>query len=317
MRRIVIDDGSTDQTHDVATKVASALGQVDVLKNEGNLGFSASLNRVLGLCGDTDFLFVHPDDIELIEQDYVERLLAHFQDDRVALVTGQATQFDRLPLMQRIYARLLNLDYLQEGVSELTYSLLKGDLIRAAAVRSSGGFGYALNPKFGLEDQSLAYRLRRAGYRILKDSAAHYRLSFGRAESLLAFLSREYDAGKLLGYAVISGLIWARLPSTPENYVRWWQRSTEVLSGTSLLGSALAAFLAPPWLGVGAMLGILTARTWWYVRMGRDFPGEAKLRFIVVGILTDLFTAPGFHYGLIKGLRARWGLKKARIGSEG
>lgn len=305
MRCLVIDDYSPDGTVEAArTSAATAARPVEVLTNESNLGFSTSLNRALDLCADDDLLFIHQDDVELSTSDYVRRLVAHFRDRRVAVVSGQTFDFGALPLMQRIFARLLNLDYTLIGVSEISYSLLKADLFQAGSVKRAGKFGYVLNQKLGLEDQYIAHRLRALGFRILKDPSAQYRVKFARAETLRRFLAKEYDGARILGFAVATGMITA-IPPSKETHVKFLQRLIKAITVMVLVTGGIVALTAPA-MGL-ALIGLVVAvRAIWYVVMGSGFSRYEKVYLIAVGILHDIWSGLGAYAGFLRGLKARW-----------
>ena len=147
IRRIVIDDHSNDNTYELVTGKYG--NQVEVVRNEQNFGFAYGLNHALAIAENSDFLFGLEDDIELVNQNYVTLALKHFTDTRVAAVCGQAVGFERekLSLIKRCFSRYINADYQETGIKEISYSLLKSDLLRISALKTVGGFGFAGNPE--------------------------------------------------------------------------------------------------------------------------------------------------------------------------
>jgi succinoglycan biosynthesis protein ExoO len=75
---IVVDDGSGDETHSVATKIAARDPRVRVFKNETNIGFSGTMNRGLREARGEWVASLDSDDTWRPER--LERLLA-FADD--------------------------------------------------------------------------------------------------------------------------------------------------------------------------------------------------------------------------------------------
>ena len=314
--RLLIDDGSLDSTYENAREAAAATGGVTVLRNERNIGFSGSLNRALALCGSDDLLFVHQDDVTIDDPTYVARAVRWMDDPAVALITGQPVGFSRrrLSLTKRIFGRLLFLDCVDADVSELSYSLLKADLVRAEAVRRVGGFTFVVNRKLGLEDKLLGSALRTAGYRLVKDPRLQYVLDFARTETLRGFLAKEFEAGQQLGYAVAMGLIIMN-PIDRESAVRRRHRLVQVLtSGCLMIAAALAIFHPVPGASVIAL--ILLLRTAAFVRRADGLSFPERLALAAVGHVHDPTFTLGFGAGVAMGLvgRLRLSRKGPRVG---
>jgi glycosyltransferase involved in cell wall biosynthesis len=306
LRKLVIDDYSTDDTYKVITRYQ---GKIEILRNEQNSGFAYSLNRALSLAGDEEFLFVLEDDIELADFDYITRALKHFEDKRVALVCGQAVDFSpqRLPLVKRAFARYLNADYQDEGVKKISYSLLKADLIRMAALREIGGFGFAGNPKLGVEDQVLAKKLRAKGFTLLKDASLKYRLDFARKNTLSGFLKSEANAGRTLGVAVTQRVIAINPVDTAETRHKSNYRRTQVVT-VALFCASLLLFIYSYKLALAVIIGILALKFSNYLRKSRSFKGWGKLYFAAVGVVNDFVFSFAFYLGVISGLKNKLGL---------
>ncbi len=310
LRKVVIDDCSRDNTADV---LRNHEGDIEVLLNETNCGLAANLNRGVSLAGDEEFLLILEDDVELIDADYVSRALRHFEDSRVGLVCGQATDFspERLPLADRAYARYLNLDFPAEGVKETDYSLIKADLVRLAALREIGGFDFAGNAKLGAEDQILAHRLRSKDYALIKDATLKYRLSFGRSRGLKGLLKSEANAGKTLGVAVGRGLIQADPSQNPETRAKSNYRRTQVLV-VALACISVLLFAVSFMVAFGALAGVLVLDSLNYLRKSRGFPGREKPYFVGVGLANDFAFSFSFYRGFLAGLVGRLRNRDAR-----
>jgi len=303
VRRVVIDDCSGDGTAGVLSRYRDV---VEVLRNETNSGLAYGLNRGLSLAGDEDLFFILEDDVELVDADYISRAVKHFEDGRIALVCGQAVDFsrERLSLEKRAFARYLNLDYVESGVTEISYSLIKADLIRTAALLEIGGFGYAGNPKLGAEDQILAKNLRAKGYRLIKDASLRYRLEFARTTGLRGFLRSEANAGRTLGVAVGGGLISVSPVASAETKAKSNFRRTQVI--VVALAVLSLVLLAVFWQAALAVLAvILAAEAGNYIRKSRGFKGREKLYFAAVGLLNDFNFALSFYRGFVSGLAKR------------
>jgi len=89
LRILALDDHSTDGTWTVLQEYAQ---YVEVIHNDSNLGFAQNLNKGLDMAGSADLLFVHQDDVCLVQPDYVARAARYFADPRIAAVGGQGEQ---------------------------------------------------------------------------------------------------------------------------------------------------------------------------------------------------------------------------------
>jgi succinoglycan biosynthesis protein ExoO len=78
---LVVEDGSADETHSVATAIAARDSRVRVLRNETNMGFSRTMNRGLHEARGTWIAQLDSDDTWLPER--LERLLEHADDSDV------------------------------------------------------------------------------------------------------------------------------------------------------------------------------------------------------------------------------------------
>jgi peptidoglycan-N-acetylglucosamine deacetylase len=98
---VVIDDGSTDHTYEVAREQFAkeiASGQVTVLRQE-NGGKAKALNY--GLQFVTEEIYVGIDADTLIANDAIAYLVPHFQDERVGAMAGNAKVGNRVNLWTR------------------------------------------------------------------------------------------------------------------------------------------------------------------------------------------------------------------------
>ena len=87
---IVVDDGSTDDTHDVAVKAAEADARVRVIRQDC-LGVSAARNAGLKWCTGKYIRFVDADD--LVPKESIEQMVRRAETDGSELVIGGYTQY--------------------------------------------------------------------------------------------------------------------------------------------------------------------------------------------------------------------------------
>ena len=305
LRIVVIDDCSSDNTSKILDNYQ---GEIEVTKNEQNMGFAHSLNRALSMTKDEEFLFVLEDDVELVTVDYISRAIRDFENEgdnnKIALICGQAIDFspERLSLTKRAFARYLNLDYQESGIMEVSYSLLKADLIKVAALREVEGFSSAGNPKLGTEDQILAKKLRGESFILLKDTSLKYQLDFARRETLADFLKSEVNAGKTLAVAVGQRLISTNPTQSAETRRKSNYRRTQVTI-VALVCLSLLLLIYSYQLAIGVILGILALEFINYLRKSKGFKSWEKPYFATVGIINDFVFSFSFYWGAMSGLK--------------
>ena len=301
---VVIDDCSRDNTFKVLQKYAE---KIRIIHNKENKGLAWGLNHALSLVKDEELFFIIEDDVDLVNTDYISRGVRHFKDSRVAIVSGQPVDFDaqRLPLLNRIYARYLNYDFQSNGVVDMDYSYIKADLIRTSALREIGGFGFAGNPKLGAEDQILANNMRSKKYRILKDASLHYHLSFARMRGLSGYLKSERNAGKTLGVAVTQNLIDFTPHESRESRVKSLFRRSQVLFfGLYCLALLSMIFSLPA--GLLGLCGLVLLRFLICLSRSHGFGWLSKPYFVIVGWLDDLNFSLAFLRGSLSGILNRY-----------
>ena len=98
---IVIDDGSTDRTFEVAREAYAkdiAAGRVQVL-TKPNGGKAAALNYALERIDEEFYVGIDADTV--IAMDAISKLIPHFEDERVGAVAGNAKVGNRVNLWTR------------------------------------------------------------------------------------------------------------------------------------------------------------------------------------------------------------------------
>ena len=167
IRVIVIDDGSPDRTAEVAREAyvkEIAAGRVEVL-TKPNGGKAAALNFAIERL-DEDF-YVGIDADTVIAADAISKLIAHFEDERIGAMAGNAKVGNRVNLWTRWQAlEYITSQNFERRALDLMHvvTVVPGAIgaWRTQAVRDAGG--YPLNTV--AEDADLTMNLLEHGYRV-------------------------------------------------------------------------------------------------------------------------------------------------------
>lgn len=221
---IVVDDGSTDATREIAQASAS----VRVL-TQANRGAGAARNLGAQNARGEIVLFIDADSIP--DSRWIEAMAAPFADPTVAGASGekkthQKTQWARFVQMEYDYrydriATQRTIDFVDSSTAAY----------RREVLIANGGFDETLQEA---EDTDLSFRLAERGYRmvLIRDAVVYHR----HPESLAEFLRRKYQ------YAVWRVVVYARHPRKAASDTRTPQ--------TQKLQAVLAFALMPAALGV-------------------------------------------------------------------
>lgn len=187
---IVIDDGSTDRTLEVARNAFRrelAAGKVMIL-TKPNSGKAHALNFGLEHIGDAE-LFVGIDADTIIAPDAVRRLVPHFLNLKVGAVAGNAKVGNRVNLWTRWQALeyITSQNFERRALDTMgAVSVVPGAIggWRVEAVREAGGF----HADTVAEDADLTMALLRNGFRVEYEDLA---LAFTEAPANARSLMRQ------------------------------------------------------------------------------------------------------------------------------
>jgi cellulose synthase/poly-beta-1,6-N-acetylglucosamine synthase-like glycosyltransferase/peptidoglycan/xylan/chitin deacetylase (PgdA/CDA1 family)/spore germination protein YaaH len=165
---IVIDDGSTDRTLEVARRAfaeESASGRVLIL-TKPNSGKAEALNYGLEHLHDEE-IFVGIDADTVIDRNAISRLVPHFLDPKVGAVAGNAKVGNRVNLWTRWQALeyITSQNFERRALNVLgAVSVVPGAIgaWRTSAVREAGAY----HTDTVAEDADLTMALLRRGYRV-------------------------------------------------------------------------------------------------------------------------------------------------------
>jgi peptidoglycan-N-acetylglucosamine deacetylase len=187
LRILVIDDGSTDATYEIARMAYAAeiaAGQVTVL-TKPNAGKAEALNFAINYLEEDYYVGIDADTV--IAQDAVSKLICHFADAEVGAVAGNAKVGNKVNLWTRWQA----LEYITSQNFERraldlfnVVTVVPGAIggWRTEAVRKGGC--YPVNTV--AEDADLTMNLLEQGYKVVYE------------DSSLAFTEAPVDAGGLM-----------------------------------------------------------------------------------------------------------------------
>ncbi len=176
LRIVVIDDGSKDDTFDVATETAKhpdAQGRVTVL-TKPNGGKAEALNfalRSIDPAGEPIYVGIDADGV--IAHDAIARLVPHFADPAIGAVAGNAKVGNRVNLWTRWQA----LEYItSQNFERRALDLFNVVMVvpgaigawRTAAVQAGGGYA----PDTVAEDADLTMNLLEQGYNVIYEDQA-------------------------------------------------------------------------------------------------------------------------------------------------
>ena len=212
---IVIDDGSTDKTSEVAQKLVGTYGktQVKVIR-QPNAGKAAALNMGISVAQGEFVLCVDAD--SNLHPLSLRKMVRHFRDERVASVTGNVKVRNRINLWTRLqaleYIEGLNLVRQAQGFFR-SVNIVPGPIgmFRKAVILEVGGYEH---DTFA-EDADLTLKIVTAGYHIRYEPGA---ISYTEAPETLQQLLKQR-------YRWTRGILQS-MKKRPEDFLQPWKNLT-------------------------------------------------------------------------------------------
>jgi cellulose synthase/poly-beta-1,6-N-acetylglucosamine synthase-like glycosyltransferase len=169
---LVVDDGSTDRTRELATSLAGNYGRITLnVVSKSNGGKAAALNTGLALAK-TPYVLCMDGDSRL-HSSTLRHAMPHFADPRVAAVAGNVKVVNRINIWTRLqaleYIEGLNLARRAQGFLRIV-NIIPGPLgiFRRDVLAKVGGYD---NDTFA-EDADLTLKLVTAGWHVVYEERA-------------------------------------------------------------------------------------------------------------------------------------------------
>ena len=196
---VVVDDASTDDTFGLLHRLASNDNRITLVRNDCNLGISATLNRGLRLATG-DFVLVLHQDCRLESSDWLARAVAQLEASDSPCLAGIPRHDVRtMSRTERWFWITHNHIYSNRTLKSVRhtdslFSENKCDLFETQFLRNLGGFDEGIVG--GGEDQLLADTLARGGVRVVRDLSLSFSLTLGHATNVRQNLRTDFGYGQ-------------------------------------------------------------------------------------------------------------------------
>lgn len=305
---IIVDDGSTDASLQVAKDAMSGKENIRIISHSTNLGLSITISEGIKEAKGEFVQIIHQD-CEIVDKNYLSSAVASLRSDpKIAAVTGRRVyQIDSLSDKEKLFmvanGHIAEMNHEKLESEELTFTELKCDLLRKSIVECVGGLAEARFQVSG-QDQLLGSQLRDLGFKLMRLDSICYNLGFGSGESTLRGIVR-----KLFVYGKTqAGVFLTRRRSSMEGVFRSKALSGRAFNRLQMIIGALAIILGIILSAVNPyfiLLSIATAvlRVLTYSRgLGKV---RGRIRFAPLGLLLDAVYSIGFFDGLVISLTGR------------
>lgn len=167
---VVVDDGSTDDTYNVAAKAFEPYANVSVIQQE-NAGKAEALTN--GMSHARADVYVYLDADTLLAPTAISKLVTHFGNPKVGAVAGNVKVGNRINMLTSLQA----VEYISsQNLDRRAYALMNAVTVvpgaigawRREAVESAGGY----TSDTLAEDMDLTWRVRLSGWKIENESEA-------------------------------------------------------------------------------------------------------------------------------------------------
>lgn len=258
---IVVDDGSTDDTHRLALEVAGQSQRVPVhIISKANAGKAAALNT--GLMRARGEFILNMDADAKLSPDALHACIRHFRDPKVGAVAGNVKVFNRENMLTWIQA----LEYVEGlAMARKAQSLLglvniiPGPLgvFRKSALLGVGGYD---DDTFA-EDCDLTLKLLMRGWRVVYEERAHAWVE--TPSRLLDLLKQRYrwTRGILQAMRKHKHMLWEPKEHPKSCLILWYMLFESILWPiSSVVGTIFFA-------GIGFVYGSVDLFLFWWIQL--------------------------------------------------
>jgi cellulose synthase/poly-beta-1,6-N-acetylglucosamine synthase-like glycosyltransferase len=181
---IVIDDGSTDRTYDIAKTYADKHANVMAIRLEKNRGKSHALN--MGFAQAKGEISVFSDTDSILAPEAISRMVSHFKDPDVGMVAGMVVIGNEKNLL----TRLQQIEYLlSQSIIRFCQSSQKNVLIcpgACTAVRTDIASKIPVTDRTITEDADFTFSVWKEGWKICQEpESVSYTEAPGNLRSLI------------------------------------------------------------------------------------------------------------------------------------
>jgi len=181
---IVVDDGSTDKTYDIAKTYADKHANVRAIRLEKNQGKSHALN--MGFAQAKGEISVFSDTDSVLAPEAISRMISHFKDSEVGMVAGMVVVGNEKNLL----TRLQQIEYLlSQTIIRFCQSSQKNVLIcpgACTAVRTDITRKIPVTDRTVTEDADFTFSVRKEGWKICQEpESVSYTEAPGNLRSLI------------------------------------------------------------------------------------------------------------------------------------
>lgn len=167
---VIIDDGSTDKTFEIANKYTKTYSNVKLYKHDKNMGKPAGLNT--GFHRATGEISIFSDTDSHLDSDLVSKMVPHFDDPKVGAVAGMIIIDNEINLL----TRLQQIEYLyNQEIVRFCQEVHRGVLIcpgAATAVRTQIGRDIPSTERTITEDADFTFEVAKAGWKVRQEPEA-------------------------------------------------------------------------------------------------------------------------------------------------
>jgi glycosyltransferase involved in cell wall biosynthesis len=299
---IIVDDGSTDRSLQVAKNALGGRPNVRIISHPKNLGLSRTLNEGIKEAKGEFVQIVHQD-CEIIDSNYLTKAVESIESNpRIAAVTGRRVyQLDKFSDNEKLFmaanGHLAEMSTDASEPEDVTFTEHKCDLFRKDVVESIGGFPDARFRTSG-EDQVLSSELRNRGYRLVRLGSIRYNLGFGNSESTVKGILRKVFVYGKTQAGVLAGQRRSSLKGISNNKTlssRAMNR-LEMLLATFAIVLGLALSLVSPLFILVSFAALILRILGYANRLGKI---RGRIRLALLGPIMDAIYSIGFLDGLL------------------